>query len=385
VADILLPEVPKIIKPFVDDFVSPQFRSTVNNVIESNEWFRQNLGRRFLINLTVDIQKNILPLLNLRKCVVDQMLADKSLLGKLFQKTGGKELSFLTVSGLWFGFLLGCIQMVVALYWDNPWSFSIGGCIVGLATNWLALKWIFEPVLPTKFGPFTLQGLFLRRQKEVASDFSNFFATKILTSRQLWNSILTDPTTSPVFVKLFADNIVKLTKTVSRGMVDGLVDSDTTMVKLNGAATTATALLPQYLTGRLHGYVDSTLGIEDTLRTEMQAMSSERFERVLHPIFEEDELTLVLSGAFLGFLAGLVQQGLASGVVVLPKLLPSLRNVSPFLAFVVLSNSKYFAKRWKKSALGVLVLHGRKSGRRRRRARALVVNGQLVLPSRDEI
>jgi uncharacterized membrane protein YheB (UPF0754 family) len=369
VADILLPEVPQIIKPFVDNLVSPQFQSIVNNVIASNEWFRRNLGRRFLINLTVDIQNNIMRLLDLRKCVVDQMLADKSLLGKLFQKTGGKELSFLTQSGLWFGFLLGCIQMIVALYWDNPWSFSIGGCIVGLATNWLALKWIFEPVLPTRFGPFTLQGLFLRRQKEVASDFSNFFATKILTSRQLWNSILTDPTTSPVFVKLFADNVVKLTKNVSRGMVDVLVGSET-MAKLNGAATTATALLPKHLTG-LHGYVDSTLDIEATLRTEMQAMSSERFERVLHPIFEEDELTLVLAGAFLGFLAGLVQQGLASGVLVLPKL-QSLRKLSPFLALVVLSNSKFWLKRWKKSVLRV---HGRNSGR---------TSTDQLLSSRDE-
>jgi uncharacterized membrane protein YheB (UPF0754 family) len=214
-----------------------------------------------------------------------------------------------------------------------------------------------------------LQGLFLRRQKEVASDFSNFFATKILTSRQLWNSILTDPTTSPVFVKLFADNVVKLTKNVSRGMVDVLVGSET-MAKLNGAATTATALLPKHLTG-LHGYVDSTLDIEATLRTEMQAMSSERFERVLHPIFEEDELTLVLAGAFLGFLAGLVQQGLASGVLVLPKL-QSLRKLSPFLALVVLSNSKFWLKRWKKSVLRV---HGRNSGR---------TSTDQLLSSRDE-
>jgi hypothetical protein len=104
----------------------------VNNLIESNEWFRRNFGRRFLINLTVDIQNNIMRLLDPRKCVVDQMLVDKSLLRKLFQKTGRKELSFLTKSGLWFGFLLfGCIHMVVALYWDNR-SFSIGGCIVGL-------------------------------------------------------------------------------------------------------------------------------------------------------------------------------------------------------------------------------------------------------------
>ena len=48
--------------------------------------------------------------------------------------------------------------MAVALFFENSWTSSIGGLIVGLATNWLALKWIFEPVNPTKVGPFILQG-----------------------------------------------------------------------------------------------------------------------------------------------------------------------------------------------------------------------------------
>ena len=76
----------------------------------------------------------------------------------------------MTDSGLWFGFLLGMIQLAVALLWDNPWTLSFGGLIVGLATNWLALKWIFEPVNPTPIvGNLVLQGLFLRRQKEVSA------------------------------------------------------------------------------------------------------------------------------------------------------------------------------------------------------------------------
>eukprot|EP01083_Nonionella_stella_P030757 84255_1 len=47
-------------------------------------------------------------------------------------------------------------------------------------------------------------------------------------------------------------------------------------------------------------------------------MSSAQFERVLHPIFEEDELTLILAGAALGFAAGLVQQGIETGKIKIP-------------------------------------------------------------------
>ena len=100
----------------------------------------------------------------------------------------------------------------MALFWDNPWSLSIGGGIVGLATNWLALKWIFEPVNPTKIGPFLLQGQFLRRQKEVAAEFSKFFADKILSSPKLWDSMPNDPSTSPAFFDLFRVHFQKFFK-----------------------------------------------------------------------------------------------------------------------------------------------------------------------------
>jgi uncharacterized membrane protein YheB (UPF0754 family) len=128
-------------------------------------WFYRPLLTLFV----KDIQHNVDKVFDVRKCVVDQMMQDRGKLGTLFQECGRAELKFLTNSGLWFGFLLGLIQMLVALFVSNPWSLSFGGLIVGLATNWLALKWIFTPVNPTKilgFGPF--QGLFLTRQKEVS-------------------------------------------------------------------------------------------------------------------------------------------------------------------------------------------------------------------------
>ena len=62
---------------------------------------------------------------NLRNCVVNQMLLNRAKLGELFRQCGQKELDFLVNSGIWFGFLLGLIQMAVALLWDNPWSLSL--------------------------------------------------------------------------------------------------------------------------------------------------------------------------------------------------------------------------------------------------------------------
>ena len=350
-AELLAPEVPKLGQDILDEsFPSwlAQFPKTVFDGLptETVEWIRlKNL--RFLRGLTIGMQDNIDSLLSVKNCVINQMMQDRSLLGTLFKKCGQAELDFLTNSGLWFGFLLGLIQMVVALFWDNPWSLSIGGCIVGLATNWLALKWIFEPVNPTKFGPFVLQGMFLKRQKEVAAEFSTFFAKNVLNSKELWNSILMDPETQPAFHKLFTAHLLKFVSSVT-----GALQIDIDPAMMSSAAKSAIVKFPDHI-HVLHDYVNEKLGLRETLRVQMEKMSSAQFEQVLHPIFQEDELTLIIAGGILGLIAGLIQQGLETGTIQLPtpkqilaflKSLPSrIRNFQP-VAFLKSVPAKTKAK-----------------------------------------
>lgn len=315
VAEKLGPEVPKLLESIgheVVPFVSEARLHRLSRALFLSLPGRAIAGaaganRRFLRDLTVSMQGNICSLLNTNHCVIDQMMQDRTLLGQLFTKCAQQELDFLTNSGLWFGFLLGLIQLVVALFWESPWALSIGGTIVGLATNWLALKWIFEPVNPTKFGPFVLQGQFLRRQTEVAKEFSAFFANNVLTSAKLWGSILTDPSTRPSFELVFGRQLQTFGRVLAGGV--GVLPG---VGLLRRVSALALVKLPNHL-HVLHPYVDATLGLQTTLRTQMGRMSSAKFERVLHPIFEEDELTLILAGGFLGFLAGLVQQGIETG------------------------------------------------------------------------
>jgi uncharacterized membrane protein YheB (UPF0754 family) len=57
----------------------------------------------------------------------------------------------------------------------------------------------------------------------------------------------------------------------------------------------------------VYGYSDEALDLEETLKQKMQQLSGQEFEGVLHPVFQEDELTLILVGAFLGMVAGFAQ------------------------------------------------------------------------------
>jgi uncharacterized membrane protein YheB (UPF0754 family) len=280
VASTLGPEVPKLMESIGGELVPLSWTQKAGRALffslpGRTKAAMSEANHRFLHDFTVSMQDNIGTLLNIKSCVINQMMQDRALLGQLFRKCGQAELDFLTNSGLWFGFMLGIIQMVVALFWENPWALSIGGAIVGLATNWLALKWIFEPVNPTKVGPFILQGQFLRRQQEVAKEFSAFFANNVLTSEKLWDSILNDPSTKSSFGLLFTNHLKKFANVLSGGV--GFLLPGGILTK---ASASALEKLPNHL-HVLHPYVDMALGLQYTLRTQMEKMTSAKFERVV--------------------------------------------------------------------------------------------------------
>mmetsp|Transcript_24961 Transcript_24961/g.42220 ORF Transcript_24961/g.42220 Transcript_24961/m.42220 type:complete len:222 (+) Transcript_24961:112-777(+) len=60
-------------------------------------------------------------------------------------------------------------------------------------------------------------------------------------------------------------------------------------------------------THRLHSYINATMRLEETLIERMNTLTPTEFERILHPVFEEDEMTLIVAGGILGFTAGAMQ------------------------------------------------------------------------------
>ena len=137
---------------------------------------------------------------------------------------------------------------------------------MGYLTNWIALKGIFEPVNPIKLGPFTLQGMFMKRQPEVSAEFSQFISTNILNSQRVWQSIIDGPNVGKL-KEIIGSNVPLSDWQISR-VVNTLRDK---MVNISDHP--------------IHSYTDKTLGLESTLIEKLNTLSPAEFERILHPIF----------------------------------------------------------------------------------------------------
>jgi uncharacterized membrane protein YheB (UPF0754 family) len=119
-------------------------------------------------DVTDEIGANIDQLLDVKLMVIRRMEEHPELANRVFQDVGQRELRLMINFGFIFGFLLGIPVAFITHIYPHWWVLPVLGIVVGWITNLWAMMMIFEPVEPRKIGPFTMHGLFLRRQPEVA-------------------------------------------------------------------------------------------------------------------------------------------------------------------------------------------------------------------------
>ena len=255
-----------------------------------------------------DVELHIEEICDVRAIVVEACVKNKNLLNELFLRCGSAEFRFIGNSGLYFGFLFGLPQMVIWYFVQPWWLLPLAGLFVGYATNWVALKMVFEPVRPVKIGPFVVQGLFLKRQKEVSMEYADIFASQILNAKNLLSSILRGPASDRLFsiMQRYLKEAVDDSAGLSKPFVRLVIGTQRYIDMKNKICDRLLEKLPQEIT-RLHAYTDEALDVKKELREKLEMLSSEEFEQVLHPIFQEDEWILILVGAILGMLAGFAQ------------------------------------------------------------------------------
>jgi uncharacterized membrane protein YheB (UPF0754 family) len=264
-----------------------------------------------------DVKNHITELFDLRGMVVNELEKDKQLLNEVFLKVGDMEFRFIERSGFYFGGLFGLVQMFLFFFanevlgYDQQaagWTLPAAGLVVGWATNDLALRMIFEPLRPRQIGPWRIQGLFIRRQMEVADAYANIVANQILTVHKIFETMVTGPTADRLggLIQAHIKRSVDSTVGMGKAAVQAAYGSRTYVRIKRAISQRFVDELPHYVK-HMFRYAEEALDIESTLRSRMQGLDALDFVSFLRPVFQEDEWKLILVGAVLGFFAGLAQ------------------------------------------------------------------------------
>ena len=172
---------------------------------------------------------------------------------------------------------------------------------------------IFEPVEPRRFGRFNVQGLFLKRQPEVADVYAEIIADDIVTLGNIGEELLHGPRSDrtrqmiedamrPAVDRAVGPSLARDAVRVAVGTRE--YDAIRESVAVEAVDYTMTPLNDPEFNRRQNAKVRKLIAAR------MREMPASDFSELLRSSMREDEWLLLLHGAVLGFVAGLIHLGL---------------------------------------------------------------------------
>ncbi len=306
------------IKRVVDD-ISQEILDEFSTNLAPEKWARAreklrsyigDLIRRNVHSVTGEIldrmSREASDFIDVDSIVRDAMVEDRALLGRVMMEIAGPEFKFIERSGLYFGGLFGVIQMFVWIAYPASWVLPAAGFLVGYTTNWLAMTLIFEPREPIQIGPFRVQGVFIKRQLEVAKKFADVIADRVLNSDNLIRHLSEGPSREPV-MQIVEEQVESSMQLYERDAMVAMLVSKEKIAEAKEDMLQRVRNADMSKSGPVHAFADQSDRIHEQIEKNLQELDSAEFSGVLRPVFQKDEWKLVLAGGVIGTIIGALQ------------------------------------------------------------------------------
>jgi len=180
--------------------------------------------------------------------------------------------------------------------------------LIGWITNYLAIKMLFHPHQPKKILGLTFQGVFPKRQAQIAEKLGDLVANELFSMKDVAQKIQ-DLSTQPEALEEVGKRIeltirgklISAFPMLSMFLSDEMIEKVTSLFK--GELEDFLRVSAQGLAVKMEESVD----IQALVREKVQAFSSNKIEELLIGFMEQEFRFIEKIGAVLGFLIGCVQ------------------------------------------------------------------------------
>lgn len=161
-------------------------------------------------------------------------------------------------------------------------------------------------------GPFKVQGLFIKRQKEVSRYYGRVMASELVTAEIVVGEMLK-----------IEESVDRLRAMIHREVNHAIEDAQGVLkplavvsigpseyARISGIVSDRAFEEVVRPDARSFAYIDEALDVENTIAERLGSLPPEEFYELLHPVVAEDEWKLIAVGAALGMCAGYWQWAL---------------------------------------------------------------------------
>ena len=183
--------------------------------------------------------------------------------------------------------------------------------LIGWFTNYLAVKMLFHPRIPFHLLGISIQGVFPKRQKQLAEKLGKLVAEELfsiqevtLKLKELATSEESMDLVGKRIEKTIREKLVKSFPMLAMFLTDDMVEKVTNLFK---------AELQDFLAESaqdIGNKLEESLDVKELVREKVEAFSSDKLEEILFSIMRKEFRFIEMIGAVLGFLIGCVQVGL---------------------------------------------------------------------------
>jgi uncharacterized membrane protein YheB (UPF0754 family) len=178
-------------------------------------------------------------------------------------------------------------------------------------TIWMALKLLFHPRQPKKVLGFTLQGIFPKRQRQIAESLGRIVGQELLSFGDIEKAI-TDPENVQRILPLveehidhFLRNKLKETMPMIAMFIGDKTISQLKTVFMKELEELFPVIMRNYVT-----HLREDLDLEKMVVEKIAGFSNDRLEGMLNEFLTKEFRFVEVIGAALGFLIGLLQIGM---------------------------------------------------------------------------
>ena len=187
--------------------------------------------------------------------------------------------------------------------------------LIGWATNYLAIKMLFHPREPKKILGLSIQGVFPKRQNQIAEKLGTLVANELFSMKDIGQRI-EELSTQPEAMEEVGKRIEKTIRgklisafpMLSMFLSDDMIEKVTNLFK---------GELEDFIKASASGLalkMEESIDVEALVREKVRTFSSDKVEELLIGFMEQEFRFIEKIGAVIGFIIGCVQVALVLAI-----------------------------------------------------------------------
>jgi uncharacterized membrane protein YheB (UPF0754 family) len=264
---------------------------------------------RIVENMLEEMRSDLSRYVDIQFLAVSTLVRNKEKLNKLMRSMADDAMAFVRRSGIYFGLIIGVVQMICWALFHNPWIMPAFGFGVGFVSDYLALNMLFRPQYPKKYlGFIPFQGLLHAQRDKITRDYAKILAEDLFSPENLFDAVLNGPSSDKLFSLISKE--VSAAIDAQSGPATPLVALAVGTQRYRALKDTVVTMILERLPNTLveaQDYAMSVIDLEGTIVDKMSQLTNEQYESILRPVLKDDEPLMIAVGAVLGGLVGEIQ------------------------------------------------------------------------------